>query len=60
MSHYRNHPGGMGAMSENVTRSSAPVALETIIATGNRTQRRWAKKKLTEQLRQQAKQVGGQ
>lgn len=56
MGYYRNHPGGMAGMSENTTRTSAPVALQDILATGNRTQRRWAKKKLTEQLRQQAKQ----
>lgn len=50
---YRNHPGGMGQnMSQNIARSSAPVSLESVIAIGNRAQRRWAKKKLAEQLKQ--------
>lgn len=56
MIRYRNHPRGMAGMSENTTRTSAPVALESIVATGNRSQRRWAKRKLAEQLRQQPKQ----
>lgn len=53
MGFYRNHPGGMGSLSENVTRTSAPVALEDIAATGNRAQRRWAKKKLRQQPKQE-------
>lgn len=44
---YRNHPGGMGGMSENITRTSAPVALEDVVTSGNRAQRRWAQKRLT-------------
>jgi hypothetical protein len=56
MGHYRNHPGGMAGMSEDITRTTRHVAFEDILATGNRAQRRWAKRKLTEQLRQQAEQ----
>ena len=47
MAHYRNHPGDMGRdMSENITRTSRPVYLEDVVATGNRAQRRWAARKL--------------
>lgn len=60
MSNYRNHPGGMGGMSENITASARPVALEDILATGNRAQQRWAAKKLKKLHRladQQARRV---
>ncbi len=43
---YRNHPGGMVGMCEDIRRSSRPVYLEDVLAMGNRSQRRWAKKKL--------------
>lgn len=46
MNFYRNHPGGMNGMSENITASSCPVVIDDILATGNRAQKRWAKRKL--------------
>lgn len=45
---YRNHPGGMSGMSENLTTSTRPVVLEDVVATGNRAQRRFALRKLAE------------
>ncbi|TRZ56534.1 MAG: hypothetical protein D4S02_15400 [Rhodocyclaceae bacterium] len=47
MSLYRNHPGGLGGISENLTANMSAVSQEDIIAAGNRSQRRWARKKLT-------------
>lgn len=52
---YRNHPGGMNGMSENITATSRPVALEDVIATGNRAQRRFAKTKLAAIQRREPK-----
>lgn len=52
---YRNHPGGMNRMSENITATSRPIALEDVIAIGNRAQRRFAKKKLVAIQRREPK-----
>ncbi len=43
---YRATPRGMNGMSENLNKTTRPVALEDVIANGNRAQRRFAKKKL--------------
>ncbi|MCM2309219.1 MAG: hypothetical protein NDI91_17320 [Sulfuritalea sp.] len=51
---YRNHPGGMVGMCEDITRNSRPVYLEDVLAIGNRSQRRWAKKRLEKIERSQA------
>lgn len=55
MGHYRNHPGGMGHLSENVSSGMAPVYLDELVDAGNRAQRRWAKKKIAGITRQNAK-----
>lgn len=52
---YRNHPGGMNGMSENITATTRPIALEDVVATGNRAQRRFAKKKLAAIQRSETK-----
>lgn len=53
---YRNHPGGMGPISENTCGKMTPVYLEDIAADGNRVQRRWAKKKIAKINREKARQ----
>lgn len=56
MGGYRNHPGGMGPISENTRGTMVPVCLEEVAATGSRAQRRWAQKKLTKINREKARQ----
>lgn len=55
MGYYRNHPGGMGGMSENVSSDMKPVYLDDLAAAGNRAQRRFAKKKIADITRKNAK-----
>lgn len=59
--YYRNAPGGSG-INSNTKGQMIPVALEDMIATGSRTQRRWALKEMRkiarEKLRQQRKSTG--
>ncbi|OGS97988.1 MAG: hypothetical protein A3F73_01250 [Gallionellales bacterium RIFCSPLOWO2_12_FULL_59_22] len=59
MSYYRNHPGGMGRMSENITATSRPVVIEGVLVTGNRAQKRWAKRKLQQVQRADQRQKNG-
>ncbi|MFH1494113.1 MAG: hypothetical protein ABIG70_04885 [Pseudomonadota bacterium] len=58
---YRNVPGGSG-INSNTKGEMVPVALEDMIVTGSRTQRRWALKEMRkiarEKLRQQRKSTG--
>lgn len=57
MGFYRNHPRGMGGMSENISGGMSPIYLDELADTGNRSTRRWAKKKIAGIARQNAKQV---
>lgn len=47
MSHFRQTPKGMGrSLGENIRSSMVPVYLDDMAESGNRAQRRWAKKKI--------------
>lgn len=54
---YKNHPGGLGGMSENLKKDMHPVVLEDVAESGNRAQRRWARKHLAELARKEARNI---
>ncbi|CAG4883808.1 protein of unknown function [Georgfuchsia toluolica] len=55
MGHFRNTPRGMNGMGDNIRANARPIALEDIIAIGNRAQRRWAAKKILRSTQHRAK-----
>lgn len=47
MSHFRQLPKGIGRnLGENTRRNMTPVCLDDMAESGNRAQRRWARKKI--------------
>jgi hypothetical protein len=47
MGHFRQTPKGIGRnLGENIRRDMVQVSLDDMADTGNRAQRRWAKKKI--------------
>lgn len=53
-SFYKNTPGGSG-INPNTQGKMVPVALEDLLDTGSRTQRRWAAKELRKLEREKLK-----
>ena len=60
MGHFRQIPKGLGRnLGENTRRSMVPVHLDDMAESGNRAQRRWAKRKLQQVRRTDPRQKNG-
>ena len=56
-SYYRNTPGGCGNINPNLRGEMIPVALEDILSTGSREQRRWAETELRKVARAKVREL---